>query len=112
MTAASSSPSSDAAAAIWASSASSSTPPTIVPYDGWTMRKRQTENEALVEAKQQLDALIKKESADLEADLQRTLAVARAETTSMLLDDHRRLAEERREELGRAEQHVLTELTG
>src|SRR5262245_7412971 len=112
MTAARSSPSSDAAAAIWASSASSSTRPTIVAYDGKTMRKRQTENDALVEAKEQLDALIKKEAADLEADLQRTVSVARADTTSMLLAAHRRLAEERREELGRAEQHVLTELTG
>lgn len=76
------------------------------------MRKRQTENEALVEAKQQLDALIEQEAADREAELQRTLAVARAETSALLTEEHRRLAEERRDELVRAEQRVLTELTG
>ena len=76
------------------------------------MRKRQTENEALVEAQQKLDALIKKEAADREAELQRTLAVARAETSALLTAEHRRLAEERRDELVRAEQRVLTELSG
>ena len=75
------------------------------------MRKRQTESDALVEAQQKLDALIKKEAADREAELQRTLAVARAETSALLTAEHRRLAESRRDELVRAEQRVLTELS-
>jgi hypothetical protein len=83
-----------------------------VAYDETTMRKRQTESDALVEAQQQLDALIKKEAADREAELQRTLAVARAETSALLTAEHRRLAEARRDELVRAEQRVLTELSG
>lgn len=76
------------------------------------MRKRQTENEAFVEAQERLDALIKQAAADREAELQRTLAVARAETSALLTEEHRRLSEERRDELVRAEQRVLTELTG
>src|SRR3954452_10315726 len=76
------------------------------------MCKRQTDDTALVEAQKQLDALIKKEAADREAELQRTLAVERAQTSALLPEEHRRLAEERRDELTRAEQRVLTELTG
>src|SRR5207249_1466034 len=43
---------------------------------------------------------------------QHALSVARAETSALLTEEHRRLAEERRDELVRAEQRVLTELTG
>jgi len=41
-------------------------------------RKRQTEDEALLEAKARLDALVRVETEQREAELQRTLAVARA----------------------------------
>jgi len=75
-------------------------------------RKRQTEDEAFVEAKARLDALVSAELEQREAELQRTLAVARADTSAMLTEEHRRLAEERRDELVRAEQRVLTELSG
>ena len=75
-------------------------------------RKRQTEDEALLEAKARLDAFVKSETAQTEAELQRTLSVARAETSALLTEEHRRLAEERRDELVRAEQRVLTELSG
>jgi hypothetical protein len=75
-------------------------------------RKRQTEDEAFLEAKARIDALVKAEVEQSEAELQRTLAVARAETSAMLTEEHRRLAEERRDELVRAEQRVLTELSG
>ncbi|HZO61874.1 MAG TPA: hypothetical protein VFB35_02730 [Gaiellaceae bacterium] len=75
-------------------------------------RKRQTEDEAMLEAKARLDALIQTEAERREAELQRTLAVARADTSALLTEEHRRLAEERRDELVRAEQRVLTELSG
>jgi hypothetical protein len=75
-------------------------------------RKRQTENEAFLEAKARIDALVRVETDQREAELQRTLAVARAETSALLTEEHRRLAEERRDELVRAEQRVLTELSG
>ena len=75
-------------------------------------RKRQTEDEAFLEAKARIDALVKAEVEQSEAELQRTLAVARAETSALLTEEHRRLAEERRDELVRAEQRVLTELSG
>ena len=47
-------------------------------------RKRQTEDEAFLEAKARIDALVKAEVEQSEAELQRTLAVARAETSAML----------------------------
>ncbi|HEY7692165.1 MAG TPA: hypothetical protein VH816_07450 [Gaiellaceae bacterium] len=75
-------------------------------------RKRQTEDEAFAEAKARLDALVEAEVEQREAELQRTLAVARADTSALLTEEHRRLAEERRDELIRAEQRVLTELSG
>ncbi len=75
-------------------------------------RKRQTEDEAFTEARARLDALIKAEVEQREAELQRSLAVARAETSALLTEEHRRLAEERRDELVRGEQRVLTELSG
>jgi uncharacterized protein YukE len=75
-------------------------------------RKRQTEDEAFAEARARLDALIKAEVEQREAELQRSLAVARAETSALLTEEHRRLAEERRDELVRGEQRVLTELSG
>jgi hypothetical protein len=75
-------------------------------------RKRQTEDEAFLEAKARIDALVKTEAEQSEAELQRTLAVVRAETSAMLTEEHRRLGEERRDELVRAEQRVLTELSG
>jgi uncharacterized protein YukE len=75
-------------------------------------RKRQTEDEAFLEAKARLDALIQTEVGQREAELQRTLSVSRAETSALLTEEHRRLAEERRDELVRAEQRVLTELSG
>jgi hypothetical protein len=75
-------------------------------------RKRQTEDEAFAEVKARLDALVEAEVEQREAELQRTLAVARADTSALLSEEHRRLAEERRDELIRGEQHVLTELSG
>ena len=41
-------------------------------------RKRQTEYDAFLEAKERLDALVKAETAQSAAELQRTIAVARA----------------------------------
>src|SRR5580765_2773175 len=110
MTAATPSP---AAAAIRSSSAASSTGATIVAYDGPVKRKKQQpENEVLTESIEKLNALIRQEAAQREIELQRAFAVARAEMSALLTEEHRRLAEERRDELVRAEQRVLTELTG
>jgi hypothetical protein len=75
-------------------------------------RRRQTEDEAFLETKARIDALVESELEQSEAELQRTLAVARAETSALLTEEHRRLREERRDELVRAEQRVLTELSG
>jgi len=82
-------------------------------YDGDPMfRKRPTEDEQLVEARARLRAAVDDELRERENELQHTLSVARAETSALLAEEHRRLADERRDELVRSEQRVLTELSG
>jgi hypothetical protein len=75
-------------------------------------RKRQTDDEALAEARQRLKAVIDTEVERRDEELRHTLAVSRAESSALLAEEHRRLGEQRRDELIRAEQRVLTELTG
>ena len=84
-----------------------------VAYHGDPMfRKRATQDEQLAEARARLRAAADDELRERESELQHTLSVARAETTAMLAQEHRRLADEQRDELVRSEQRVLTELTG
>src|SRR2546426_12645794 len=75
-------------------------------------RKQPTDDQLLAEAKARIAAVVEAEVERRETELQRTLSVARAETSALLAQEHRRLADERRDELVRAEQRVLTELTG
>src|SRR5436305_2562748 len=75
-------------------------------------RKRPTDDQLLAEAKARIRAAVEEEVRNYETELHRTLSVSRAETSALLAEEHRRLAEERRDELVRAEQRVLTELTG
>ena len=75
-------------------------------------RKRQTDDQLVAEAQQRLQAIVDAEADQREAELQRTLSVARAETSALLAHEHRRLGEERRDELVRVEQRILTELSG
>jgi hypothetical protein len=75
-------------------------------------KKSPSEEKLFAQAEERLRALVAAETELREAELQRTLSVARAETTAMLTQQHRKLAEERRDELVRAEQRVLTELSG
>src|SRR5439155_24236105 len=75
-------------------------------------RKRPTDDQLLAEAKARIRAAVDEEVRNYETELHRTLSVSRAETSALLAEEHRRLAEERRDELVRAEQRVLTELSG
>ena len=75
-------------------------------------RKAKKDDELATEAAARLRAVVDAETAQQEAELHRMLSVARAETSAQLAQEHRRLAEERRDELVRAEQRVLTELSG
>ena len=75
-------------------------------------RKRPTEDQQVTEARARLRAAVDDELRERESELQHMLSVARAETSAMLAEEHRRLADERRDELVRSEQRVLTELSG
>jgi hypothetical protein len=75
-------------------------------------RKRIPDDTLLAEAEERLKELVAAAAERHQAELQHTLSVALAETSSLLGKEQRRLAEERREELARAEQRVLTELSG
>jgi uncharacterized protein YukE len=84
-----------------------------VSYDGVSMfRKQKTDDDLLADARRRLKEMVDAEAERREAELQHTLSVGRAETSAMLAQEHRRLADERRDELVRAEQRILTELTG
>jgi hypothetical protein len=75
-------------------------------------RKPKTDDDLLAEARERLKQMVDAEAERRESELQHTLSVARAETSAMLAREHRRLADERRDELVRAENRILTELTG
>jgi hypothetical protein len=75
-------------------------------------RKRIPDDSLLVEAEERLKAFVEAAAERHQTELQHTLSVARAETKALLAEEHRKLAEERRDELVRAEQRVLTELSG
>jgi hypothetical protein len=52
----------------------------------------------LLEAQERLRALVDREAADRAAELERTLARARAESTSLLIEEERRIADDHRRE--------------
>jgi hypothetical protein len=62
------------------------------------MRRRRLEEPEPSAAERRLDELIAREAEERAQELQRTLAIARAESTSLLAQEERRLAEERRSE--------------
>ena len=75
-------------------------------------RKRRSDVDVLTETRQRVKAVIDSEVEGRETEIRHALSVARAETSALLSEEHRRLADQRRDELVRAEQRVLTELTG
>jgi chromosome segregation ATPase len=83
-----------------------------VAYD-WraVRRKRQTEEQAVAEARERLRVMIDAELKCREAELLRTLSLQRAEAAALLAEEHRKLTQERRDEIARAEQRILTELS-
>jgi len=74
-------------------------------------RKRETEDQAIAEARERLRVVIDAELERREAELLRTLSLQRAEASTQLAEEHRKLTQERRDEITRAEQRILTELS-
>jgi hypothetical protein len=62
------------------------------------MRRRKPEEPEPTAAERRLEELIEREAEARAQELQRTLAIARAESTSLLAQEERKLAEERRRE--------------
>ncbi|HSS72849.1 MAG TPA: hypothetical protein VLK53_04715 [Gaiellaceae bacterium] len=77
------------------------------------MRKKreEPEDQTFAEAQEHLKTLIDAEVVRREAELMRTLSIQRAEATAQLAEEHRKLTQERRDEITRAEQSILTELS-
>jgi hypothetical protein len=74
-------------------------------------RRRQEEPDELAAAERRLRELIEQEAEARAAELQRTLAIARAESTSLLAQEERRLAEQRREEFAQRERRATAEFS-
>jgi hypothetical protein len=74
-------------------------------------RKRETEDQTFAQAQERLSVLIGAEVKRREAELLRTLSLQRAEAATQLAEEHRKLAQERRDEITRAEQRILTDLS-
>jgi hypothetical protein len=74
-------------------------------------KQREPEDQALEQARLRLRAVIDAEVESREAELLRTLSLQRAEAAAQLAEEHRKLTQERRDEIVRAEQRILTELS-
>src|SRR3954463_11559554 len=75
-------------------------------------RRNDTDEELVARAHSRLRQLVDEEAARFESDLQRTISLQRAEFASQAAEEHRKLSQERRDEIVRAEQRILTELSG
>jgi hypothetical protein len=74
------------------------------------LRRTETIDAHLNDAQAKLSALVDREAEDRAAELERTLARARADSVSMLVEEERRIAEERRKEFATREQEVVASL--
>jgi hypothetical protein len=74
---------------------------------------RATDTEAHVAAAQErLQEIVDHEAADRAEELERTLARARADSVSLLAEEERRIAEERRTAFGDRERELIASMTG
>jgi hypothetical protein len=74
-------------------------------------KREQPEDRTFVDAEAHLREVIAAEMERQEAELLRTLSLQRAEAAAQLAEEHRKLTQERRDEVTRAEQRILTELS-
>jgi hypothetical protein len=65
---------------------------------------------AYAEAKAHIEEILQRETADRAAELERTLAIARAESVALLAAEERRIAEERRRDFAEREDRATVEL--
>lgn len=77
----------------------------------WALAQAADTEAHVVAAQERLRALVDKEAADRAAELERTLARARADSVSLLADEERRISEERRVAFVERERELATSLT-
>jgi gas vesicle protein len=82
----------------------------LVRVHGSLARARRIDDEA-ARAELRLRELVERETTGHAAELERTLARARAESTSLLLDEERRIAEERRQAVATREEEAGANLS-
>ena len=75
-------------------------------------KKRENEDELIASTRARVRAAVEEELEAREAEIQRTLTIQRAEAAAQLAEEHRSLTQARRDEIVRAEQRILTELSG
>jgi hypothetical protein len=75
------------------------------------LRRAETIDHHLDDARAKLNALVEHEAAERAAELERTLARARADSVSLLVEEERGIAEQRRKEFAQREQDVVASLT-
>jgi hypothetical protein len=77
----------------------------------WSLRKAADTEAHVVTAQQRLRELVDAEAAERAGELDRTLARARADSISLLADEERRIAEERRVAFSDRERELVASLT-
>jgi len=75
------------------------------------LRRAERIDSHLSDAQVKLNALVDREAADRAEELERILARARADSVSLLVDEERKIAEERRAEFAEREREVVASLT-
>ncbi|MEJ7566805.1 MAG: hypothetical protein WKF41_00935 [Gaiellaceae bacterium] len=74
------------------------------------MRRLRTDEATFARARETIDGMIAEETEQVSGDLQRWIARVRADSLSLLADEERRIAEERRGELVERERRVAADL--
>jgi len=74
-------------------------------------RRRQEQPDPVAAAELRLRQFVEQEAEERAEELQRTLALARAESTSLLAQEERRLAEQRRREFAERERQAVAEFS-
>ena len=77
----------------------------------WALARAADTEAHVTAAQERLQELVDKEAADRAAELERTLARARADSISLLAEEERRISEERRLAFGERERELVTSLT-
>ena len=77
----------------------------------WSLRRAADTEAHVAAAQQRLRELVDAEAAERAAELERTLARARADSMSLLADEERRIAEERRVTFSERERELIASLT-